>query len=280
MDYVAYTKLLLTLPPTSVAISDLNSDIREIANSLLINPNKTKLLVVGVPQLTRNLSLPPVVQLGKKIKPSPVVKDLGIWIDSAVTFDDHVSKLSSSCLYNLRGINRIKHHLENKTLCLILSRILFLAGFFYCSSVWGNTSSKNISKLPLIQNFACRFILGIKKFDHVSAARKSLGWLSVRQKLLLNSVTMVQKCRTNQAPPYLCNLFHDRFSVSRRSTRNMSQLNLPKCSLHLGRLSTGQRSFAFRGAKEYNLLPENIRNVNNISSFKRKDAAHFLGNSS
>ena len=67
---------------------------------------------------------------------------------------------------------------------------------------------------------------------------------------------MVQKCRTHQAPPYLCNLFHDRFSVSGRSTRNMSQLNLPKC-----RLSTGQRSFAFCGTKEYNLLPENIRNL-------------------
>ena len=64
------------------------------------------------------------------------------------------------------------------------------------------------------------------------------------------------------------------------STRNMSQLNLPKCSLHLGRLSTGQRSFAFRGAKEYNLLPENIRNLNNIWSFKRIVAAYFLGNSS
>ena len=33
------------------------------------------------------------------------------------------------------------------------------------------------------------------------------------------------------------------FSVSGRSTRNKSQLNLPKC-----RLSTGQRSFAFRSA--------------------------------
>ena len=31
-------------------------------------------------------------------------------------------------------------------------------------------------------------------------------------------------------------LFHDKFSVSGHSTRNMSQLNLPKC-----RLSTGQR---------------------------------------
>ena len=124
-----------------------------------------------------------------------------------------------------------------------------------------------------ITNFACRIILGIKKFNLISAARKSLGWLSVRQTLLLNTVTMVQRCRTNQAPPYLCSLFHDRFSVSGRSTRNMSQLNLPK-----SRLSTGQRSFAFLGAKEYNLLLENIRNLNNISSFKRKVAAHFLRN--
>ena len=122
--YVDDTKLFLTLPPTCVAISDLNSDLREIAkwcstNSLLINPNKTKLLVVGVPQLTRNSSLPAVFLLGKNIKPSLVVKDLGIWIDSAVTFDNHVSKLCSSSLYNLRRINRIKHHLDNKTLPLI-----------------------------------------------------------------------------------------------------------------------------------------------------------------
>ena len=205
MGYVDDTKLLLTLPPTdiSVAISDLNSDLREIAkwcstNSLSINPNKTKLLVVGVPQLTRNLSLPPVFFLGKNIKPSPVVKDLKIRIDSVVTFDDHVSKLSSSCLYNLRRINRIKHHLDNKTHSLIAKALIF-SRLFYCSSVWGNASGKNISKLQLIQNFACRIIVGIKKFDHVSAARKSLGWLSVRQKLLLNAVTMVQKCRTNRS---------------------------------------------------------------------------------
>ena len=97
MGYVDDTKLLLTLLPSdiSVAISDLNSDVREIAkwcsaNSLLTNPNKTKLLVVGNPQLTRNVSFPPVFLLGKNIKPSPVVTDLGFWI-SAVTFDDHVS---------------------------------------------------------------------------------------------------------------------------------------------------------------------------------------------
>ena len=100
-----------------------------------------------------------------------------------------------------------------------------------------------------------------KKFAHVSAMRQSLGWRGVRQKLLLNTFTMVYKCGTKQVPPYLCDLLHDRFSVSGRNTRDMSQLNLPKC-----RLSTDKRSFAFRGAKEYN-LPENIRNINDISSF-------------
>ena len=277
MGYVDDTKLLLALPPSDlkVAIPDFNSDLQAVAkwclkNSLLINPDKTKLLIVGVPQLTRSLSLPPVILMGKNIKPSAVVKDLGVWVDTAVTFDDHISKLSSSCLYKLRHINRIKHLLDSKTLKLIINALIF-SRLFYCSNVWGNTSSKNICKLQLIQNFACRIILGLKKFDHVSTARKSLGWLCVRQKLRLNTVTMVHKCRRKQAPPYLCNLFQDRLNVSGRSTRSKSQLNLPKC-----RLSTGQRSFAFRGAKEYNSLPDDIRAIENILSFKRKAAAHLV----
>ena len=127
--------------------------------------------------------------MGKNIKPSTVVKDLGVWVDTAVTFDDHINKLSSSCLYKLRRINRIKHLLDSKTLKLIINALIF-SRLFYCSNVWANTSSKNICKLQLIQNFACRIILGLKKFDHVSTARKSLGWLCVRQKLRLNTVTM------------------------------------------------------------------------------------------
>ena len=132
--YVEDTKLLLALPPPniSVAISDLNSDVRKIAklcstNSLLINPKNTKLLVVGVPQLRRNLSLPPVILLGTNIKPSPVVKDLGVWINSTITFNDYVSKLSSSCLYDLhvRRINRIKHLLDNKTPISIINALIF-----------------------------------------------------------------------------------------------------------------------------------------------------------
>ena len=53
-------------------------------------------------------------------------------------------------------------------------------------------------------------------------ANPALGWLCVRQKLRLNTVTMVHKCGINQAPPHLCNLFHDRFSVSGRIALEIS----------------------------------------------------------
>ena len=38
---------------------------------------------------------------------------------------------------------------------------------FYCSSVWGNTSKRNLHKLQLVQNFAARVVLGLRKFEHV-----------------------------------------------------------------------------------------------------------------
>ena len=76
MGYVDVTKIFLALPPSELsdAVSALNRDLRDIttsccANSLLINPEKTKYLIIGDSQLIRNLPpLPPVQILGEVIK--------------------------------------------------------------------------------------------------------------------------------------------------------------------------------------------------------------------
>ena len=49
----------------------------------------------------------------------------------------------------------------------------------YSSSVWANTSSKNLKKLQTVQNFACRIITTIKKMDHVTPGLQELLKLAI-----------------------------------------------------------------------------------------------------
>ena len=71
---------------------------------------------------------------------------------------------------------------------------------YYCSTVWANTSQRNIKKLQLVQNFAARIVLGFKKFDHISQGIKSLNWLTVKERLYFNDAVMVFKCVNNLVP--------------------------------------------------------------------------------
>ena len=141
-----------------------------LQTSLLINPDKTKVLFIGVPQLLRQLPAVPVLMLGKKINPVIVTKDLGLYLDQSLTYNDHVTKTASNCMHKLIEINRIKHLLDNKTLLLLMDSFIF-SKLFYCSTVWSNTSKSNIEKLQLVQNFAARIVLGLRKYDHISQWR-------------------------------------------------------------------------------------------------------------
>ena len=272
MGYVDDTKIFLGLPSSQIsdALTALNKDLSEIArwcctNSLLINPDKTKLLVIGVPQLTRSLpSIPPVKLLGKEIKSVTVAKDLGVIFDSSLSFNEHVTKTVSDCMHRLIRINRIKHLLDRKTLLSLINAFVF-SKLFYCSSVWSNTSKTNIKRLQLVQNFAGRIVLGLRKYDRISDGLESLKWLPIADKLLLNDSVMVHKCLNGRAPDYLSQKFTRRLDLHNRNTRNKKDLNLPRC-----RLKTGQRSFAYRGAACWNSLPKDLKEVVDGRIFKKR----------
>ena len=74
---------------------------------------------------------------------------------------------------------------------------------------------------------------------------------------------MVYKCMNNLTRDYLGERFKQRSEIH-QDTRQKSKLALPKC-----RLATGQRAFAFRGAKIFN-LPKFIRDTETLGSFKRR----------
>ena len=219
---------------------------------------------------TLPVTLPSATLLGTEIKPVTVAKDLGVYIDSHLNYNEHIIKTVFDCIHKLTRLNRIKHLLDQKTLIFLINAFVF-SKLFYCSTVWSNTSKENVGKLlQSVQNYACRIVGGLRKFDHISGALKSLKWLKwLKDKLLFNDLVMVRKCLNNFTPSYL--RFQRRSIIHLRNTMQKNDLELLKC-----RLKTGQRSFAYSGAKLFNDLPRNIRETNDLNLFKKRIFKHIL----
>ena len=246
-------------------------------NSLLISADKTKILIIGVPQLLRRVPSVAISILGKEITPSvaisilgkeitpvPVARDLGVFIDQYLTYDEHLTQTAAKCLCKLVQINRIKHLLDKETLLLLINAFVF-SKLFYYSTVWSNMSKSNVSTLQRVQNFAARIILGFRKFDHISQGIKSLKWLPVKDRLYVNDAIMMYKCINKLAPDYLADKFVQRSHIHNRNTRSRNQLDIPRC-----RISTGQRSFVYRGTQLWNSLSYDVRTAKCPKVFKRR----------
>ena len=191
-------------------------------NSLLVNPEKSKMLVVGTRQLMNQSEFP--VRMGENLTPATEVKDLGMLLESHLTYDKHIQALSSSCISKLRRIGRVKLNFDQLTLATIIDTLV-MSKIHYCSTVWSNTSDGNIKKIQLIQNCAARLITGVPKYDHISPTLNALGWLSIKEHLLYRDVLLTFKCMNDKAPQYLCDNFEQRNRIHNRDTRRNGGLD-------------------------------------------------------
>ena len=92
-----------TVLDSSSAMTAVNQDLKNVSkwcakNPLSINPEKTKLVVVGSAQLIKR---PPHISfslLGKTFSPVSFAKDFVVYIDSYLTYVVHITKTASCCI--------------------------------------------------------------------------------------------------------------------------------------------------------------------------------------
>ena len=173
-SYVDDSKLYLSFPVKEVntIVKQINEDLSFTAswcchNHLLINPDKTELLVMGTRQMLQKLPDFYITLLGKEIAPVASARDLGVQVDATLSYNEHVTNTTSTCMASLCQINRIKHLLDSRTLENVITSLVF-SKLYFCSMVWANTSKTNVRKLQKTQNFAARILTGTRKYDHIT----------------------------------------------------------------------------------------------------------------
>ena len=117
--------------------------------------------------------------------------------------------------------------------------------------------------LQTLQNKVARVVT---KLDWSTPTRDLLhqcGWLSVNQLAYYHSVLLMYKVKVNHTTRYLDSMFIWNYNASTRqaTTGQIRQIGKP-------RLDIAKNSFRWRAASQFNLLPMNIRNSENLGTFK------------
>ena len=152
---------------------------------------------------------------------------------------------------------------------------LVISHLDYGNSLYVGLPEVDISKLQRIQNMAAKLVLQRGRHDSSSRALEELHWLPIRSRIVHKVLTLVYKCIVDKsAPAYLMN----KFSLAPQSTRSLrsSSTVFKLVEPRVRRSTYAARAISVTGAKEWNKLPNYIKESSNIAIFKRKLKTHLF----
>ena len=120
-----------------------------------------------------------------------------------------------------------------------------------------------LRKLQRFQNAAARFVYGCTSSKSATALKK-FHWLPVDFRISYKILCMMHKVNSTTAPSYLLQFFSRNVTSSHHKRK---LFRLPKCKNKITK-----RSFSYQGAKQWNELPEYLRQTKDYSTFKNCSA--------
>ena len=275
--YADDTQLYISSRPDENAkLSKLTECVKDIKdwmthNFLLLNPDKTEVLLIGSKNHPQNLSQYNFNIVGCPVTSSSTVKDLGVILDCNLSFENHISYVTRTAFFHLRNIAKLRNMLsvsdaEKLVHAFMTSRL------DYCNALLAGCPASLINKLQLVQNAAARVLTRSRKYDHITPILSSLHWLPIKFRINYKVLLLTYKALNGLAPVYLTDLLSP-YNPS-RSLRSLNSrlLVIPRIS----RSTKGGRAFSHLAPKLWNSLPDTVRCSDSLSQFKTRLKTHLF----
>ena len=140
------TKLSTQLPPQSPINCLHDIKLWMTSNLLKLNTNKTELMVVASKALLQKVGDLLLDVDGCTISPSTEVRNLGVILDSTLSFQSHIKSITKSAFYHLKNISRLRPSLSEPVAETLIHA--FITSFLnYCNGVLSGLPSKTGSRI-------------------------------------------------------------------------------------------------------------------------------------
>ena len=254
IGYADDTKIYASHKDPQVVENRLN---RELANSgrwfqengMIQNPDKHQALVLG--NINHETKL---ICANKSIPIANEMKLLALTLDNKLKFDSHVATISRKVGGQVNALNRLKNILPCRTK-ETLYRAFILLHFTYCSQIWHHYGPRNTRKIERVNERALRYVYQ----DRETSYEKLLEWIglgcTLENRRIQDMLVTINNCFMGKPSHSIVNL------IRNRNTGNI--LSLPKVNTK----RHGLTSFKYFAAKQWNMLPDNIRSKAGTKQF-------------
>ena len=175
-------------------------------------------------------------------------KFLGVWFDSSLKWNTHIDNIKNLVSKFIGVIYRIRNTLDNENIKLIYNSLVY-PHLTYCSAIWGGAYHTSINSLFITQKKLIRVMFHGQRYDHTNPYFSEHKILTVPHSIHLQTILFVYNS--------IKNLPANADSVllsGAAATRRPYTLRLPLC-----RTSHAQQSVLVRGARQWNLLPDQLK---------------------
>lgn len=175
------------------------------SNCLVLNPKKTKYLILGTrTQIRKIISLSPKIKLqNTQVELVSVAINLGVLMDENLRFDQHILQIVRNCFYRLKLLYQIRKYLKPHVrvkLCeaLVLSKLNY-ADIVTCPRLLMRT--KNL--IQKVQNACARYCFNVPPRSHVTPYLNSAKMLKINYRSQLHFATLLFGIVKYKMPLYL-----------------------------------------------------------------------------
>ena len=224
-------------------------------NYMIVNTGKSHLLLSGNSRATATIENSYVESEDEKVL-------LGKTIDSNLTFENHINSICKKASRKLSALARIAPHMNIQKRRTIMKSFV-TSQFGYCPLIWVFHSRHLNKKINSIHERAVR----ITYQDNTSAFQELLNkdnYVSIHHRNLQVLAIEMFKIRRGLSPEILRETF-----VSKTSLYNLRRNDtFGKRQVHS--LYHGTESLSFLGQKIWDLVPVELKQSENLDSFKLK----------
>ena len=261
--FCSLSTLLNALPRCLSAINSWTA-----SHFLKLNCDKTHVMVFGSKGFKSRANIPGWLNNSGVLCPlTNSTKVLGVHIDDKLSFDDHVSKVATSCYMALRNIFLIRKFLSKDSAATAIHAFV-TSKLDMCDSLFFGMTQRNIAKLQHIQNLAACIVSGNNSGISPETLLKQLHWLTIEQRIHFKVLVLVFRCLNSSAL----------FPLAVKLVLTCPLDMLLSCNSFTPTSTLGRRAFSYNAPRCWNALPRQLRVIPCLETFKAQLKTHFFSN--